>query len=40
MKLPVLLLRSSGLIGKLVLLNALLLPGAFLAEQVVAVNSA
>ena len=40
MKLPVLLLRSSGLIGKLVMLNALLLPGAFLGEQFVAVNSA
>ena len=39
MRLP-LLLRSSGLISKLVVLNALLLPGAFLGEQFVGVNQA
>ena len=30
-----LLLRTSGLIGKLVVLNALVLPGAFIGEQLV-----
>ena len=35
-----LLLRTSGLIGKLIVLNALVLPGAFIAEQLVDGNEA
>ena len=35
-----LLLRTSGLIGKLVVLNALVLPGAFIGEQLVGGNEA
>ena len=40
MKLSAFLLRSSGLIGKLIVLNALVLPGAFLAVQVAGENEA